>query len=249
MSRRILLEIPVDALTRTHAVERLLTMVRSEKAHQVITVNSEMMVESGRNASFKHVLQKSDLNLPDSQGIVWMGRYVGQFIPERVTGVDTVTELCSKLTEADPVFLLGAAEGVAERAGHVLMNRYPHLRIAGTFAGSPRDRDADDIITRINDVQPRVLLVAYGAPLQELWIAKHLAELPSVRLAIGVGGTFDFLAGTKKRAPKLMQKLGLEWVWRLLLEPRRLPRIFNAVIRFPLSVILSQWYHSRAGTQ
>ncbi len=238
MSRIHLLSVPIDAITRHDAIERLQGMLASDKQHHVLTPNSEMLVAARKNPAFLQVLQQGDLNLPDSQGIVTMGRFVGQYVPERVTGVDTVTALCAALTEADSVFLLGAAPGVAEQASLKLLAQNPHLQIAGTFAGSPRDEDAATIIEQINAVHPHILFVAYGAPQQDLWIAAHLAEMPSVRIAMGVGGTFDFLAGVRKRAPKIFQKLGLEWLWRLVLEPRRLPRIFTAVILFPLLVLL-----------
>lgn len=249
MSRITLLGIPIDAITRAHALERLHAMLQSDKQHHVMTPNSEMLVAAQNNGAFKRVLERSDLNLPDSQGIVAMGAYTGQLVPERVTGVDTVTALCASLTEADTVFLLGAAPGVAEQAAVSLLSKNPHLRIVGTFAGSPTDDDAPGIIEQINAVQPRILFVAYGAPQQDLWIAAHLQDLPSVRIAMGVGGTFDFLAGTKKRAPVFLQRLGLEWFYRLIREPRRLPRILNAVLVFPWLVIRSQWVHPDAAAQ
>lgn len=249
MSRITLLGIPIDAITRDQALERLQAMLRSEKQHHVMTPNSEMLVAARKNPTFRHVLERSDLNLPDSQGIQTMGAYTGQFVPERVTGVDTVTALCATLGDADSVFLLGAAPGVAEQAAVTLLAKNPHLHIAGTFAGSPRYEDALTVVEQINAVQPHILFVAYGAPQQDLWIATYLKDLPSVRIAMGVGGTFDFLAGTRKRAPRIFQKMGLEWLWRLILEPRRFPRIFTAVILFPLLVILSQWNRPRGAAQ
>lgn len=240
MSRVTLLGIPIDAITKEQALERLQRMLVSERQYHVMTPNSEMLVAAQKHPAFHQVLQRSDLNLPDSQGIVTMGRYVGQFVPERVTGVDTVTALCAVLTEADSVFLLGAAPGVAEKAAEALKAKNPHLRIAGAYAGTPKAHDATAIIERINAVHPHILFVAYGAPKQDLWIAEYLKEMPSVRIAMGIGGTFDFLAGVRKRAPVLFQKMGLEWLWRLVCEPRRFPRIFNAVLVFPFLVILRQ---------
>jgi len=240
MSRISILGVPIDAITREQAIERLAGMLVSERQHHVMTPNSEMLVAAQKHPAFHQVLQRSDLNLPDSQGIVTMGRYIGQYVPERVTGVDTVTALCAVLTEADSVFLLGAAPGIAEKAAEALKAKNPHLRIAGAYAGTPKAHDANSIIARINDVHPHILFVAYGAPKQDLWIAEYLQEMPSVRIAMGVGGTFDFLAGAKKRAPLLLQTMGLEWFWRLVCEPRRLPRILNAVLVFPFLVILRQ---------
>ena len=112
------------------------------------------------------------------------------------------------------------------------------LRIAGTFSGSPRDEDAEEIIGKIREAKPHLLLAAFGAPEQDLWISEHLKKLPSVRVAMGVGGTFDFLAGKRRRAPKWMRSIGLEWFYRLLREPKRIKRIFNAVVVFPMLVLL-----------
>jgi N-acetylglucosaminyldiphosphoundecaprenol N-acetyl-beta-D-mannosaminyltransferase len=246
MSRITLLGIPIDAITLPQALERLERMLHSGHQHHVMTPNSEMLVAARTQSAFRQVLERSDLNLPDSQGIVWMGRYTGQMIPERVTGIDTVTAFSAQLTEADSIFLLGAAPGIAEQAALTLLARNPHLQIAGTYAGSPRAEDATMIIDQINAVHPDILLVAYGAPAQDLWIASHLKALPSVKIAMGVGGTLDFLAGTQKRAPLFLQRLGLEWFWRLLREPRRLPRIINAVLVFPWLVLRSQPPRRRA---
>ncbi len=242
MTRISLLGVPLDALTREQAIEILLSFLREERQKHVMTPNSEMLVEAARHPLFRALLQ-SNLNLPDSVGLLWMARWTEQEIPERITGVDTVTALCSRLTADCPVFLLGAQEGVAERAAEVLRRKNPQLQIAGTYAGSPKEEDAPAIIEQINAASPLLLLVAYGAPQQDLWIAEHLKELPGVRVAMGVGGTFDFLAGVTPRAPLWMQRMGLEWLWRLFREPRRIGRIWNAVVVFPLLVLR----HGREG--
>ena len=202
-----------------------------------MTPNNEMLVESGRNPAFRSVLQGSALNLPDSQGILFAARWTGQFLPERVPGVDAVQSLCAQLDESSPVFLLGAAEGVAEQAAAALLRKNPRLRITGIFSGSPQHHDAADIVARINHAQPHLLLVAFGAPAQDLWIAEHLREMPSVRVAMGVGGTFDFIAGIRTRAPRLFQRLGLEWLWRFIQEPSRWRRMWRAVAVFPFLVL------------
>ncbi|MDO8648504.1 MAG: WecB/TagA/CpsF family glycosyltransferase [Candidatus Peregrinibacteria bacterium] len=235
--RITLLGIPIDAVTQTQAIEKLRVLVTQPGQHHVMTPNSEMLVASVRDATFRSVLQKSALNLPDSIGLVWMAKMTGQHLPERVTGVDTVTKFLTTLSPEHSVFLLGSAPGIADRAAETLMQMNAQLNIVGTHAGSPRDEDAPAIIEKIRSALPSILLVAYGAPAQDLWVDQHLASLPSVRLAMGVGGTFDFLAGTRKRAPLILQSLGLEWMWRLLLEPKRWKRIWNAVVVFPWFVL------------
>jgi N-acetylglucosaminyldiphosphoundecaprenol N-acetyl-beta-D-mannosaminyltransferase len=237
MERVQLLGIPIDALTASAAIERLYSFLEGESQHHVLTPNNEMLVEASRNPEFCDVLQESSLNLPDSTGLVVCARMTGQRLPARVTGVDTVMALCAKLPDSLPVFLLGAKEGIAKKAAEHLHAQNPHLQIVGTYSGSPRDDDAREICARINASQPRLLLVAFGAPRQDLWISRYLTELPSVRVAMGVGGTFDFLAGRVCRAPKLVRVLGLEWAWRFLLEPWRAKRMWNAVVVFPWLVL------------
>jgi N-acetylglucosaminyldiphosphoundecaprenol N-acetyl-beta-D-mannosaminyltransferase len=232
-----LLGVFLDPLTPAEAVARIRSFLEEDRQRQVVTPNSEMLVAGARDASFRAVLNGAALSLPDSAGLLPLARWTGQHLPARVTGVDTVQSLCADLDEAHTVFLLGAAPGVAEKAADALRRRNPRLRIAGTFAGSPKDADASAIIQRINAASPHLLFVAYGAPAQERWIHTHLAAMPSVRVAMGVGGTLDFLAGARTRAPSWMQSLSLEWLWRLLQEPSRLGRILNAVAVFPLLVL------------
>lgn len=236
MSRIFILGVPVDAVSRREAVERIRGMLASNAQHHVMTPNSEMIVTSTKNKEFHNLLNTSDLNLPDSAGLLWAAKWTRQHLPERVTGVDTVINLCRSLNAEHPVFLLGAGEGVAEKAAEKLKASNPQLKIAGTFAGSPWE-DAEDLIRRINESGAHLLLVAYGAPAQDIWIDQHIKHMPHVRVAMGVGGTFDFLAGVRSRAPKWMQKMGLEWLWRLIKEPRRIGRIINAVIVFPILVL------------
>lgn len=237
MSRVRLLGVPIDALTADEAVARLKDMLAGTAQRHVMTPNAEMLVAASKDADFRRLLNETPLNLPDSAGLLWAARHTDQHLPERVTGVDTVQRLCAALSSDESVFLLGGVPGVAEKAGLVLRSRNPNLRIAGAFSGSPRAEDAADIVRRINDAKPRLLLVAYGAPAQDRWIATHLSDMPSVRIAMGVGGTLDFLAGVQKRAPALFQRLHLEWLWRLVREPKRWKRILNAVVVFPLLVI------------
>ncbi|MFH1443807.1 MAG: WecB/TagA/CpsF family glycosyltransferase [Candidatus Peregrinibacteria bacterium] len=232
-----LLGVPIDPVTQTEAVTMIREFLQEEKQRHVMTPNNEMLVETVHSTPFRELLNKADLNIPDSVGLLWMARLTRQRLPERVTGVDTVTALCRTLTEDTPIFLLGAQEGIAEAAAQSLMNENPHLKVAGCFAGTPREEDAPTILNMIRAAAPHLLLVAYGAPAQDFWIAKYLKELPSVRVAMGIGGTFDFLADKRKRAPAWMRGIGLEWFWRLIQEPTRIGRIWRAVVVFPLLVL------------
>jgi len=236
MARVTILGVPIDALTRQQAVEHIRGYLGSTGQYHVMTPNSEMLVSASADPSFRELLTRTSLNIPDSAGLLWAAKRTGQHLPERVTGVDTVQALCAGLDGECPVFLLGAGEGVAAQAAQVLCSRNPYLVIAGAHAGSPRAEDAEHIIHLINESGAKLLLVAYGAPAQDRWIDEHLKQMPGVRVAMGVGGTFDFIAGVQKRAPQFFQSLGLEWLWRVVREPRRIGRIVNAVVVFPLLV-------------
>jgi len=164
--------------------------------------------------------------------------YCRQIIPERVTGSDLIYKICQLASEVGvSVFFLGAREGVAKSVASKLQLKFPQLEVAGTFSGRP-DKAADHIIRAIiNKAQPQILFVAFGHLKQELWIKRNLKYLPSVKVALGVGGAFDHVVGKQKRAPYLLQKLGLEWFWRLITQPWRIKRIYNAVFKFIYLVV------------
>lgn len=236
MERVVILGVPVDPVTMPEAIDRLRAMLAGAAQCHVMTPNNEMLVEAHRNEPFRSLLNRTALNLPDSTGLLWAAKWTGQSLPSRVTGVDTVRELCASLDESVGVFFLGAAPGVAEAAAAALKVVNPRLKIAGTYAGSPRSDDAKGIVDRVNASGASLLLVAYGAPAQDRWVDEHLKDMPTVKVAMGIGGTFDFLAGTKKRAPAWMRGAGLEWLYRFVQEPSRWKRMWNAVVVFPLLV-------------
>lgn len=164
--------------------------------------------------------------------------YIRGVLKERVTGIDLMENICKHAPENNlKIYLLGAKEGTAEKVKEILKQKYSGIEIVGTFSGTPQVEAEKEIIAKVNDSKAKVLFVAYGAPKQELWIAGNLHKIPEVSLAIGVGGSFNFIAKIRKRAPKIMQKLGLEWLYRLLQEPSRAGRIKNAAIKFPIAVL------------
>ncbi|MSR67261.1 WecB/TagA/CpsF family glycosyltransferase [Candidatus Peribacteria bacterium] len=238
VARVFILGVPVDSVTLAEATKRIREMLRSDFQHHILTPNPEMIVAAKFDPEFLSVLQSSSLNVPDGFGLLLASRYLGSALLERVSGVDLLVELC--LHADRPVFFLGAAPGVAASAAHVLQKQNAALMIAGTYAGTPDSAEEDAILSRINASGAKLLFVAYGAPVQDLWIARNLKRMPNIRVAMGVGGSFDFLAGIQKRAPVFLQTLGLEWLWRLAQEPRRIGRIFTAVIVFSLLVLFSR---------
>jgi N-acetylglucosaminyldiphosphoundecaprenol N-acetyl-beta-D-mannosaminyltransferase len=240
-SRISILGCPIDSVTHLEALDMVKGFLRQGGQHHVMTPNPEMLVEAQRNPAFLQILLRSALNIPDGTGVLWAAARQHTPLRERVTGVDFLRDLCLS-SDLPPVFFLGAAPGIAKRAADILRVSNPSLAIAGTYAGSPAPYEEQAIIERINASGAAILFVAYGAPAQDIWIDRNLVHMPKIRVAMGVGGSFDFIAGTKRRAPVRMRSLGLEWVWRLLLEPQRIGRIFTAVVVFP-------WMVRRAGSR
>jgi N-acetylglucosaminyldiphosphoundecaprenol N-acetyl-beta-D-mannosaminyltransferase len=231
------LGVRVDALTYDTLLEAIEAFIGTGEPHHLCTVNPEFVMEAQRNPTFRQVLEAADLCLADGVGLLWAARRQGRTLPARVTGSDGVPLIAARAAQRGwRLFLLGAADGVAARAAEILRVEHPTLQIAGTYAGSPDLREAPEIIRRIRDANADVLLVAYGAPRQDLWIARHRTEL-KVPVMMGVGGSFDHIAGVRKRAPEWMRRANLEWMYRLLTQPWRwrrqldLPRFAWRVLR------------------
>jgi N-acetylglucosaminyldiphosphoundecaprenol N-acetyl-beta-D-mannosaminyltransferase len=184
----------------------------------VITANPEFVMLARGDRELADIARRSDIVVADGAGIVAGAHLLGDALA-RVPGRLLVDALVPRLaSRGASIFLLGAAPGVAERAADTLRRRHPALPIAGCYAGEPTD---DGTVTRVAGAAPDVVLVAYGMPKQERWIARNLDALPTVKIAIGVGGVFDQLAGIQKVPPPLVHRLGLEWLWRLLRDPAR----------------------------
>ncbi|HLG25729.1 MAG TPA: WecB/TagA/CpsF family glycosyltransferase [Candidatus Gracilibacteria bacterium] len=238
--RVTILGVPFDVITEKETVELLLEKTSRHDGHFfVATPNPEMLLEARKNPPFQKVLNETDLNIPDGTGVIMAAKFLKKPLKGRVTGTDIMKKLCEKFTHETKVFLLGGSDGIAEKTKEVLRHGNPHLNIVGTHAGSPSHEEEQQIRKKINDSGANVLFIAFGAPNQELWLHRTLPHLPHVRLAMGVGGAFNFIAGVRKRAPVWMQKIGLEWFFRLIQEPRRIKRIFNATIKFPIVFLLN----------
>jgi N-acetylglucosaminyldiphosphoundecaprenol N-acetyl-beta-D-mannosaminyltransferase len=174
----------------------------------------------------------------DGAGLLWAARQLGQPLPERVTGIDLMQEACQRAArEGWRVYLLGAQPGIAQAAAAKLQGRYADLQICGLYHGYFADQE-DAVIVQINAAAPDILFVALGLPAQERFCAKHQHSIKAA-VAIGVGGSLDVLAGKVKRAPRFMQRLKLEWLWRLILQPSRLPRML-VIPKFMWKVIRSR---------
>jgi N-acetylglucosaminyldiphosphoundecaprenol N-acetyl-beta-D-mannosaminyltransferase len=232
-----MLGVRVTRLTRSQAMETLAEFIRSGVPHLVVTADSSAVVIAASDEEFRRIVNSADLVTADSTGILWAARRLGCPLPERVSGVDLADQLCALCARnGDTVFLYGAAPGVAEAAATNLQARYPGLRVAGTAHGFLTEAEQQELVETIRAARPQVLLVAMGIPRQEKWIHRNLARL-GVPVAMGVGGSFDVFAGRVRRAPVWMQRHGLEWIYRVLSNPRKiakaatLPRFVLMVLR------------------
>ncbi len=221
--RFTLLGTPIECVTLDEAVQRIENLIRSGTSALVCTPDTTAVLRAQRDHKLRDIYQRADLVTPDGTGIVWAGRLLGAPMRERVSGIDLLERLFAKRAGAPlRVFFLGAAPGVAELAAQKLSARYPNLQVVGTHHGYFQDDER--VLELIKRAQPEIVLVGLGVPRQELWMHANCARLAGAVL-IGVGGCFDVWSGRVKRAPLSWQRLGLEWLYRVLQEPRRLIRV------------------------
>jgi N-acetylglucosaminyldiphosphoundecaprenol N-acetyl-beta-D-mannosaminyltransferase len=221
-----ILGVRVDCLDMASALVRVEGMVEGGGPLRLVaTVNPEFVMRARGDDAFRRILDSAALCLADGIGVVWAMRRQGCRDQKRVAGSDLVprlAELCAR--RGWRPFLPGAQPGVAEEAARRLEATVPGLRVAGCHAGSPWPEDDEESLRRIEGSRADLLLVAYGHPRQEFWIDRNRHRL-KVAVAVGVGGALDFLAGRRRRAPAIMRRAHLEWLWRLMLEPWRARRM------------------------
>ncbi len=241
--RLLILGVRADRVAMAETLERLQALIEQHRrsggpAQQIMTVNTEFIWTARKNAAFRETINQAALSVADGMGVIWASRILRCPFPERVAGSDLLPLLAERCAARGyRLFLLGAAPGVAEAAARILERRSPGLQVVGTYAGSPAPEEAGQILERIRVARPDVLAVAYGAPKQDLWIRQHAEALGAagVGVALGVGGTFDFIAGRVRRAPRWMQRVGLEWFFRILCQPRR---AWRARVLFPIGALV-----------
>ncbi|OGH64529.1 MAG: hypothetical protein A2821_04760 [Candidatus Magasanikbacteria bacterium RIFCSPHIGHO2_01_FULL_41_23] len=243
MSNREILGVKINLVNKTEALQLAQNFLYSSKPNAIFTPNPEMLVEASRDLEFKNILNQGDLNICDGFGLKLVAPKL-----TRISGADFMLDLCALAEqEQKSVYLLGSDDSeIVEKAGQNLQQKFSRLKIAGTDHGYVielvkteqgsilqynKDERAETI-HRIIMSAPDILLVAFGHNKQEKWIMENVNELPSVKIAMGVGGAFDYLSGKIKRAPKIFQKIGMEWLWRLINEPKRIKRIWNATFVF-----------------
>ena len=233
------LDIPIAAVTMKQAVAAVEDFITAKKTHLIATANAEMIMMAQQDGELASILKQADLVVPDGAGVVWASRYLGHPVPERVAGYDLSQQLLQQAAQKGyRVYFFGAAPGIAVQAQAVAVARYPGLHIVGVRDGYFSVQEEDEIIAEIKASQSDILLVALGVPKQEKWLAKNLHRL-ATPVAMGVGGTFDVMAGVVERAPLWMQQASLEWLYRLLQQPQRFLRML-ALPQFVLRVLYAK---------
>lgn len=263
MLRKVnILGIDITDGTREEILEQVFTTLKDSSQKQfIVTPNPEMIVYARKHPQFKAILNSASLALCDGVGLYWAGKLLGTPLRQRTTGTDLMDDICKEsVRQPVSIGLLGGRRGVADKAAECLKRKYPGINIVFVNAGNPDEhtvREVNKEILRYKDTKilsdkaktsPNILIsqypgidilfVAFGHPKQEEWISKHLADLP-VKLAMGVGGAFDYISGNVPRAPELIRKLGLEWLFRLVRQPWRWKRQVS-LIEFITLVIINK---------
>ncbi len=224
VQRTTVCAIPVDCVNEEAALTAVGRLIDRGTPSAIFAMNPEKVMHCLKNSKLRHAIQNADLLIPDGIGIVMAARLLGGNRLARVPGCELMPALCGLAARRGlSVFLLGAAPGVAARAGAELTRRLPDLRIVGCEHGHDIEARTGDMVAAINSARPDFLFVALGSPRQELWIAENLPRL-EVKVCQAVGGTFDVLAGDTKRAPRLFRMAHLEWFYRLASQPTRIRR-------------------------
>ena len=237
MNRATILGVAIDPLDLDGVLAYVAGWLDSGAGlHHIVTVNPEFVIEARRNPEFAAALEDADLATADGIGIVLASRLLGEPIGPRVTGVALTEGIAALRHPAARIYLLGAGLGIAAETADRLAERFPGVSIVGTYSGTPNDDGFAEIERRLAEAQPTILLVAFGHPRQDLWIARHRERLAErgILVAAGVGGTFDYLSGRIPRAPSWVRRAGLEWLYRLARQPWR----WRRQLALPLFVAL-----------
>ena len=223
--------IAFDNVTMEEALARARELLTLARAAYVVTPNAEIACEAMHDEDLRALLNGADMVLPDGAGVVLASKILKKPLRQKVAGVDFAAGLLQELSKTGGrLYLLGSKPGVAEQAAQKMLAQNPGLVICGMADGYFKDED--DVVRRINEAAPDVLFVCLGAPKQEIFMQAHQKEL-HVHLMVGLGGTLDAFAGTVKRAPKWMIRLNLEWLYRLIKEPKR----FRRMLRLPKYIL------------
>lgn len=230
-----ILSVPIDVVTMEQAVRKVQGLFAEPGLHIVATANAEMLMRASRDKELHDILTGASLVIPDGAGVLWAAEQEGKHFPERVTGCDLMVNLLKEAAlDGTPVYFLGAAPGVAEQAVQRAEAAVGKLNVAGIHSGFFDQKEEEEIVQTITDKKVKLVFAALGVPKQEKWLTSRLGHLSGI-VGIGVGGSFDVLAGNVARAPHWMQRNRLEWLYRLYRQPSRLSRM-AALPKFVLAV-------------
>ncbi|HWD40124.1 MAG TPA: WecB/TagA/CpsF family glycosyltransferase [Fimbriimonas sp.] len=219
------LGVGIDPITMDECIARIAEFDRTEQPHLIVTADSSGIVQAQTDPQLMELYRSADLVTPDSVGVLWAAKRNGQPLPERVSGVDILERVCKRSSEVGwRIFLLGAAPGIAEQAAERLRLKYPGCNIVGTRHGYfPAESDLV-VAAEIAEAKPDVLFVGMGIPRQEKFI-RATQHVIGAKTSMGVGGSFDVFSGKVKRAPMAFRKMKLEWLWRLMQDPRKIGKV------------------------
>ncbi|MDR1160095.1 MAG: WecB/TagA/CpsF family glycosyltransferase [Syntrophomonadaceae bacterium] len=214
----------IDKVTMEQALETIEKLVQNKQPAPIVTLNAEIIYRAYKDQNLRRVINQAALITPDGIGAVWAGKILGHPFPERVAGIDLFYSICKRAVEKKwRIFLLGASPGIAEMAAEKMRADFAGVNICGVQDGYFKTETIPYIIEQINNSRPDILAVGLGSPKQEYWISKYKDQI-NVSVFIGLGGSFDVIAGIKKRAPGWIIRLNLEWLYRLIKEPSRFKR-------------------------
>ena len=234
----ILLGIKIDDRPMDYILDRIDAQLNTESQMKIYTPNPEICLRAENDDFYRHVLNTADINAPDGFGLKLGAMILGQDLENRVAGSDLTPQILEKLrSNGLKVFVVLREDSLStpNNIADLMKDKYPNVKCKVGIMKSSDFENCDKLLNTINDFDPQILFVCLGAPTQELWINKYIKLLSNVKVAIGVGGSFDFLTGKIKRAPKIMRELGIEWLYRLYQEPKRLERIKHATADFLLA--------------
>ncbi len=232
MSKTTVLSIPFDDVSLEEAADSAVAMIKERRSAIAVTPNAEILLAARRDIQLRQILQRADLAVADGVGVILASRVLGQPLVHRIPGIDLASAVMEKLAgKGESVYLLGAKKGVGEQAADYLQKQYPGLRIAGVCDGYFNINEEETLQREINAACPALLLVCLGSPRQEKWLDEHAGRL-HFGLGIGLGGALDVFSGQKRRAPAIMRRVGLEWLYRLICEPRRIGRLARLPLLF-----------------
>jgi len=244
------LGVRIDEVEKREALEQIRAFLNENGQKKIFTPNPEMLMEAHKNPEFAEILNRGNLNVCDGIGLalVSSGRL------KRIPGTDLMIDICAFAEEQESsVYFIGGGANAQFR--QEMRRKFPELKFTSNTGPElqgtrykvqdPQSKESIQIIDDINKVKPSILFVGFGHGKQEWWIDTYLKEMPSVKVAMGVGGAFDFVSGKATRAPKIFRMVGLEWLWRLILEPKRIKRIWRAVFRFPILFLGTQMLRTK----